>query len=199
MQENETARTRTRLRRPQDIRLQHTLHAALPITHTKYKKHEVNSSQEAYGILQEVAAHVRPATYAAYLKARADVKEAQLSQLHQKQMAAFEKRLRKELADQVTPVRKLIIERVLTLHCPRCLAAFFDFDGCMALVCVAPGCKCAFCAVCLEDCGADAHGHVRQCKYTNAEGRAFGSVEDIPRFQRAWRIDKIREVRVHTC
>lgn len=150
----------------------------------------------SYYWLQEVASHVQPGTYAAYLKARADVKEAILAQQHEKQMAAFEKRLRKELSDQVTPVRKLIIERVLTLHCPRCMAAFLDFDGCLALKCTAPKCACGFCAVCLEDCGVDAHVHVRQCKYTHAQGRAHASEDDIPVFQRRWRIDKIREVRI---
>eukprot|EP00892_Ulva_mutabilis_P000791 jgi/Ulvmu1/10712/UM067_0039.1 len=52
---------------------------------------------------QEVASHVQPSTYAAYLKARADVKEAELSLQHEKRMQAFEARLRKELNDQVTP------------------------------------------------------------------------------------------------
>lgn len=146
--------------------------------------------------MQEVASHVKPETYAAYLKSRADVKEAELSLQHEKRMKAFEKRLRKELSDQVTPVRKLIIETVLTLHCPRCGSAFLDFYGCMALKCIGPGCECGFCAICLEDCGEDAHAHVRQCKYTQASGSEFGSEGDVPRFQRAWRIAKIQQVSV---
>ena len=46
----------------------------------------------------------------------------------------------------------------LTMKCPRCGVAFDDYEGCNALRC---SCGAAFCAVCLEDCQADAHAHVR--------------------------------------
>jgi protein-arginine kinase activator protein McsA len=49
----------------------------------------------------------------------------------------------------------------LNLRCPRCEAAFHDYDGCNALTCSIPECRAAFCAICLIDCGNDAHGHVR--------------------------------------
>lgn len=49
----------------------------------------------------------------------------------------------------------------LLLKCPRCQAAFHDYDGCNALTCGVPTCRAAFCAICLEDCGRDAHQHVR--------------------------------------
>ena len=35
------------------------------------------------------------------------------------------------------------------------------FTGCFALTCVRAACGCAFCAYCFEDCGNDAHAHVR--------------------------------------
>ena len=38
---------------------------------------------------------------------------------------------------------------------------FIDFDGCFALTCGT--CKCAFCAWCLKDCGADAHACAAAC------------------------------------
>jgi hypothetical protein len=49
----------------------------------------------------------------------------------------------------------------LNLKCPRCQSAFLDYDGCNALTCAVPDCRAAFCAICLKDCGSDAHQHVR--------------------------------------
>jgi hypothetical protein len=60
-------------------------------------------------------------------------------------------------------VRNHIIDEFLTTRCPRCKNAFFDFDGCFSVTCGSPGCNCCFCAWCLEDCGTDAHAHVRAC------------------------------------
>lgn len=54
-----------------------------------------------------------------------------------------------------------VIENILTLRCPRCKTAFIDFSGCAALKCST--CPCGFCALCLMDCGSDAHGHVSRC------------------------------------
>lgn len=46
-----------------------------------------------------------------------------------------------------------------TEKCPRCNIIFdVEYDGCNSLEC--PHCGCAFCALCLEDCGADAHDHI---------------------------------------
>ena len=47
----------------------------------------------------------------------------------------------------------------LNLKCPRCNAVFHDYDGCNALTC--SSCRAAFCAVCLKDCGIDAHACAR--------------------------------------
>jgi len=70
--------------------------------------------------------------------------------------AAREERVRKS--------REHIVDRLLTLRCPNsaCEAAFVDFDGCAALKC--SSCRTAFCAYCLENCGADAHYHVWACR-----------------------------------
>ena len=59
---------------------------------------------------------------------------------------------------------------ILTDACPRCKQAFFDFNGCCALIC--SRCPCAFCAWCLKDCGADAHAHVGNCRHNLAPGRS---------------------------
>ena len=54
-----------------------------------------------------------------------------------------------------------IIEKILTLRCPRCKLAFVDYEGSAALWC--SSCKAGFCAFCLKDCGDDAHAHVANC------------------------------------
>ena len=59
-------------------------------------------------------------------------------------------------------------EMVLTLCCPRCHAAFLDFDDCFAVSCAA--CPCQFCAWCLADCGSNAHPHVLECPDRLADG-----------------------------
>lgn len=55
---------------------------------------------------------------------------------------------------------RLRLAEALNLRCPRCAAVFFDYDGCDALKC--QSCATAFCAICLKDCGNDAHPHVQQ-------------------------------------
>jgi len=58
-------------------------------------------------------------------------------------------------------LRLRVIEEILTLQCPRCAQAFFDFEGYFALRC--SKCPCGFCGWCLADCGTDAHKHVITC------------------------------------
>ena len=53
------------------------------------------------------------------------------------------------------------VAALLDPKCPRCEAVFDGFDGCAALYC--RNCPCQFCALCLKDCGGDAHQHVRGC------------------------------------
>uniref|UniRef100_A0A0G4GW86 non-specific serine/threonine protein kinase n=1 Tax=Chromera velia CCMP2878 TaxID=1169474 RepID=A0A0G4GW86_9ALVE len=74
----------------------------------------------------------------------------------------FEGRLRMALREDGAQRRvREIAEEILTLKCPRCRAAFVDFDGCASLTC--NRCYAAFCGYCLRDCGNDAHPHVRDC------------------------------------
>ena len=67
------------------------------------------------------------------------------------------------------------INSLLTDVCPRCQAAFVDFDNCTALTC--HRCGCGFCAWCLTDCGADAHRHVGNCASNSTPGRQVYSSE----------------------
>ena len=70
---------------------------------------------------------------------------------------------KKELAETNTRAREIFNELTdeINLKCPRCKMVFTDYDGCNALSCGVSACRAAFCAICLEDCGADAHSHVR--------------------------------------
>jgi hypothetical protein len=116
-----------------------------------------------------IAASVPDAVYTLYQQAGWLVKEQQLLQevavQRAKEEAADRKRRAKMSADEraADDARKHVVEQILTLKCPRCTAAFIDFDGCYALKC--GRCDCQFCAYCLDDCGGDAHQHVAACKH----------------------------------
>jgi hypothetical protein len=96
-------------------------------------------------------------------------------------MRSFEQQLQERLRIEVTKylntderTRALeqhkthIIEQFLNLRCPRCHAAFVEFDGCLAVNC--SSCNAGFCVCCLADCGNDAHAHVLECEYNPNRG-----------------------------
>ena len=98
-------------------------------------------------------------------------------------MSDYERRIRSH--------RKHVIERILTLACPRCSRAFIGFQGCFALKCSAwvqgdPNSCCQFCAYCLEDCGRDAHPHVRASTCLGNRGlfQPLQVFEDVQRSRR---------------
>ena len=64
------------------------------------------------------------------------------------------------MVEQAQRIRLILIERHLYLKCPRCAFKFDDYQGCNALQC--GKCGAGFCAECLEDCGQDAHDHIRE-------------------------------------
>ena len=65
---------------------------------------------------------------------------------------------REARAEDKTLPYKQKIEEILVPRCPRCKCCFSGFDGCFAVYCDCGG---RFCGFCFEDCGADAHPHVR--------------------------------------
>jgi hypothetical protein len=69
------------------------------------------------------------------------------------------------------------LRELLNEQCPRCGAAFLDFNGCCALTC--HRCNCGFCAWCLKDCGADAHTHVARCDLNLEPGHGVFSSERL--------------------
>jgi len=134
-----------------------------------------------------IATHTSADRFGEYFAARSAIKERQLAKELEKgveqrielRVAAIaalsdaEKRLRSH--------RKHVIERILTLACPRCSRAFIGFEGCFALKCSAwvegqENSCCQFCAYCLKDCGRNAHAHVREMNCPGNQG-LFKSVE----------------------
>ena len=80
-----------------------------------------------------------------------------------------------DAAERARQLRLVAVEEDLTLHCPRCRGAFLDWSGCAALQCrdegaARRGCGAGFCALCLKDCGGDAHEHVRVAHARGAGG-----------------------------
>ena len=114
--------------------------------------------------------------------------------------AEFEKIQKIADADerQAAVARLMIVDNLLVLRCPRCTAVFADFDGCFALKCHRNACGAAFCAWCLQDCGADAHAHVQTCAQGNGRGY-YGTKEEFEEHHRLRRrrlvLEKIGEQR----
>lgn len=142
--------------------------------------------------MQDIAAHVSDDVFRKHLAARERVLEARLAAEFAQQQAELKRRMEEQAASRIAPVRNLIIDKVLTLACPRCGMAFVDFTGCLALTCSRDTCKAAFCGVCLHDGGTDAHAHVRSCEFTNRD--LFASQGQVPVLQNKWRTGRIRHI-----
>ena len=65
-------------------------------------------------------------------------------------------------------------------QCPRCTQVFIDYTACAALTCSRSSCNGKFCALCLADCGGDAHGHVSRCSLNPRKGELFVNDADWP-------------------
>ena len=63
----------------------------------------------------------------------------------------------KDLNDEAVRLAELFQKDMLDT-CPKCKAAFVDFEGCVALTCAT--CSAAFCALCLKEGPCAIHGHV---------------------------------------
>jgi serine/threonine protein kinase len=108
----------------------------------------------AVGVLAGVEARQR-----AELQAVRDGRARDRAELQRRMVEA---QLLANRVDRVRAMRAAILEEIAYLRCPRCQAAFVDYAGCDALSCGVPGCGAAFCALCLADCGVDAHPHCVQ-------------------------------------
>jgi serine/threonine protein kinase len=144
-----------------------------------------------------VAGHTSEAVFCIYLDGKQRLKEHHLVQEMEQAFEARFERERKRIAELKTEELRIeqtcrhIQERILTLKCPRCAAAFLDFEGCFALTC--HRCRCGFCAYCLADCGNDAHAHVARCPQNGRNHEVFGKEEDFQVAQHQRRERMLRE------
>jgi serine/threonine protein kinase len=144
--------------------------------------------------LRVIAQHSSPEAFDAIGRRIEDLKRAQMEQEFDQKRKDLEAALlqKSQEALEVLAKRRHIENEIMALRCPKCKLVFSDYSGCAALTC---RCKCAFCALCLEDCGADAHRHVRHCKLNPTEdvyiteGVWHGIVTEQRRraFQAYWR------------
>ena len=79
-----------------------------------------------------------------------------------------------ETDDRLKSMRTIIIEQILNIKCPKCLAVFVDYDGCDALTCSC--CGADFCSLCLKysSSNQESHAHV-----LNAHGQVHGGLENF--------------------
>ena len=162
---------------------------------------------------RDVARHCQAETFNEYNRQKLALKEKLIVQQVEKE---FEERLtreKKRARDAASGDEKLrmakehVLEKVLTLSCPRCEQAFLDFDGCFALKC--PRCTAGICAYCLADCGRDAHAHIGGCelgkqvtkwaqknkKTVNARGgHPAGTYGSPEAFQESQRLRRLRDL-----
>ncbi len=97
-------------------------------------------------------------------------------------------------SDTIIDHVRRIQDEILTLRCPACRRAFYDFDGCMALTCSNEACKAYFCALCCHQEADDqkSHQHVRQCRL-NPTRDYFGSKDFIEEVWRKQRRDSVNQ------
>jgi hypothetical protein len=145
-----------------------------------------------------IARHATPVAFDAVTRSRAALREREISENMQREFDArldAEKVRYKMIAAEeirLQDAKKHIVDKILTLSCPRCSQAFIEFEGCFALTCSRQGCGCGFCAYCLKDCDADAHQHVAICPQ-NTTRDVFGSKEVFEQAQKARRERVVHE------
>ena len=147
----------------------------------------------------DTARHVSVATFELLTTARTKLAEQRMNSTLAKD---FEQRLKQKEVEWQTlseserrrrANRNHVVERILTLACPRCGQAFLDFEGCFALKCSRDNAH--FCAYCLADCGGDAHPHVRACPHNLAHGKDVFASTAV--FEAAQRDRRVRMLRAH--
>ena len=89
-------------------------------------------------------------------------------------------------------LKKLIVDDILSLRCPRCRSVFLDFDGCFAITCYTD-CRAGFCGWCLKDCGDDSHAHIPRCPEGKGMHAPFAVFEEHHRLRKERAVQKIVE------
>ena len=118
-----------------------------------------------------VISHVDDETYERFAKAKAD---AVAAKTHRECEIEF---VQKQKQSKIAAHKTYICEKILTLHCTKCDAAVYDFNGCFAIECAT--CKGSMCGWCMKDFSPDAHAHVRNCEHSLSKGSVFGTEEQF--------------------
>lgn len=84
-----------------------------------------------------------------------------------------------------------IQENILTLSCPNCTAAYFDFDGSAAVTCNT--CEVNFCCLCLRFSGNDVFTHVANCERNPVKGNNLFNTINLGKVHAAVRTDNLQE------
>ena len=121
---------------------------------------------------QVAAKHATPLAFEALQRNADELKHVAL----QGEFEAWKGRFQAEFAAKSEQERRALsvrkhIEEMMDLRCPQCRKVFGEYTGCAALICDYAGCNARFCALCLADCGADAHEHVRNCRLNPQRGQ----------------------------
>lgn len=95
-----------------------------------------------------------------------------------------------EISNDVMRHVRHIQENILTLSCPTCDAAFFDFDGCAAVTCASCGIE--FCGLCLDHASNNVRMHVFNCPRNSTKGNYFISSNEMLKIHAAVRADRIQ-------
>ncbi|KAJ6638803.1 Pre-mRNA-splicing factor ATP-dependent RNA helicase PRP43 [Pseudolycoriella hygida] len=82
-----------------------------------------------------------------------------------------------ELSDRVMLHVRKIQDNILTLSCPSCKTAFFDFDGCACVICF--HCRIEFCGLCLEHYSNDVKAHVLSCDRSTKKLNIFFNPNEL--------------------
>jgi len=129
----------------------HATHASHPDAIENFRRRggvtcPMNGCQATPFTEQELAKHLSKEDFEAFTQAKRMLLEATLIA---RIKADNDQREAMEAAQGLRLRRKAhVVDKILTLACPRCEQAFVDFEGCLALRCARGGCGCAFCGLC---------------------------------------------------
>ena len=128
--------------------------------------------------LQEAAKHASPLAFEALQTHTDDLNKIVMQQEKEQEIERWKASYlaKSEQERRVIAVRKHI-EELMDLRCPKCGMVFGEYTGCAALTCAYAGCNAHFCALCLKDCGQDAHPHVRTCPLNPKQNEYYVSAD----------------------
>ena len=134
-----------------------------------------------------IAKHVNEEVFTEYDRRRYQVKEKEVI----RHIREEEDQKQKTLSSEDKEIRH-ILDNILTLKCPHCQSAYFDFDGCLSLQC--KNCKKYFCAKCHEKQKSSkwSHAHVSACKMGGYTG-LFHKRDLVQKIQNHMRVRNLKD------